>query len=147
MPRKMCDQAFWLHRMPLASSQGPCSATPKPPGTSPSLKVQHNKPWQSPACNPKSCPKATTRLSMTPAGSSPEDNGNALPSPVNPQPTPDLLVLDEPTTSIDAVTEQAIASAVRAHRTGKTTLVLTASPAFHAVADRIITGQEVSVNV
>lgn len=60
---------------------------------------------------------------------------------------PDLLVLDEPTTSIDAVTEQAIASAVRAHRTGKTTLVLTASPAFHAVADRIITGQEVSVNV
>src|SRR5699024_8360754 len=54
---------------------------------------------------------------------------------------------DEPTTSIDAVTEQAIASAVRAHRTGKTTLVLTASPAFHAVADRIITGQEVSVHV
>lgn len=60
---------------------------------------------------------------------------------------PDLLVLDEPTTSIDAVTEQAIASAVRAHRTGKTTLVLTASPAFHGVADRIITGQEVSANV
>lgn len=61
--------------------------------------------------------------------------------------SPDLLVLDEPTTSIDVVTEQAIASAVRTHRAEKTTLVLTSSPAFHAVADRIITGQEVSAHV
>lgn len=60
---------------------------------------------------------------------------------------PDLLVLDEPTTSIDAVTEQAIATAVRAHRNGKTTLVLTSSPALHAVADRIITAQEISARV
>jgi ABC-type multidrug transport system fused ATPase/permease subunit len=52
---------------------------------------------------------------------------------------PELLVLDEPTTSVDAVTEHAIATALRAHRAGRTTLVLTSAPAFRAVADRIIT--------
>ncbi|MCD0449093.1 ABC transporter ATP-binding protein/permease [Actinocorallia sp. API 0066] len=53
----------------------------------------------------------------------------------------ELLVLDEPTTSVDAVTEQAIATAVRARRAGRTTLVLTSAPAFRAVADRVITGR------
>ncbi|RAY16750.1 ABC transporter ATP-binding protein [Actinomadura craniellae] len=52
---------------------------------------------------------------------------------------PELLVLDEPTTSVDAVTEHAIATAVRACRAGRTTLVLTSAPAFRAVADRVIT--------
>ncbi|WP_018658422.1 ABC transporter transmembrane domain-containing protein [Actinomadura flavalba] len=52
---------------------------------------------------------------------------------------PELLVLDEPTTSVDAVTEHAIAHAVRARRAGRTTLVLTSAPAFRAAADRVIT--------
>ncbi|WP_176611754.1 ABC transporter ATP-binding protein [Actinomadura sp. WMMB 499] len=52
---------------------------------------------------------------------------------------PELLVLDEPTTSVDAVTEHAIAAAVRARRAGRSTLVLTSAPAFRAVADRVIT--------
>ncbi|GAB3278317.1 hypothetical protein GCM10027456_70260 [Kineosporia babensis] len=52
---------------------------------------------------------------------------------------PAVLVLDEPTTSVDAVTEQAIATALREHRAGRTTLVLSSSPALRAVADRVIT--------
>jgi putative ABC transport system ATP-binding protein len=61
---------------------------------------------------------------------------------------PELLVLDEPTTSVDAVTEHAIAAALRAHRAGRTTLVLTSAPAFHAVADRLLTAdREVSIDV
>jgi putative ABC transport system ATP-binding protein len=54
---------------------------------------------------------------------------------------PELLVLDEPTTSVDAVTEHAIATALRACRAGRTTLVLTSAPAFRAVADRVITAE------
>ncbi|WP_430782680.1 ABC transporter transmembrane domain-containing protein [Actinoplanes sp. G11-F43] len=53
---------------------------------------------------------------------------------------PGLLILDEPTTSVDAVTEHAIAAALHAHRRGRATLVLTSAPAFHAVADRITAG-------
>ncbi|GAA4208587.1 ABC transporter ATP-binding protein [Streptosporangium oxazolinicum] len=61
---------------------------------------------------------------------------------------PELLVLDEPTTSVDAVTEHAIATAVRARRAGRTTLVLTSAPAFRAVADRVVTvGRETRIDV
>ncbi|HMR50132.1 MAG TPA: ABC transporter ATP-binding protein [Arachnia sp.] len=52
--------------------------------------------------------------------------------------SPEVLVLIEPTTSVDAVTEQRIARALAAHRKGRTTVVLTASPAFRAVADEIV---------
>lgn len=56
---------------------------------------------------------------------------------------PELLVLDDPTSSVDAVTEQSIAESLSAHRAGRSTLVLSSSPAFRAVADRVITtGQE-----
>ncbi|GGA67187.1 hypothetical protein GCM10011490_17200 [Pseudoclavibacter endophyticus] len=52
---------------------------------------------------------------------------------------PDVLVLVEPTTSVDAVTEQRIAARLADQRVGRTTLVVTSSPAFHAVADRVLT--------
>ncbi|GLY15082.1 multidrug ABC transporter ATP-binding protein [Kineosporia sp. NBRC 101677] len=52
---------------------------------------------------------------------------------------PELLVLDDPTSSVDAVTEQAVAAALRAHRDGRATVVLTSAPAFRTVADRVIT--------
>ncbi|MFI6484776.1 ABC transporter transmembrane domain-containing protein [Nonomuraea sp. NPDC050663] len=52
---------------------------------------------------------------------------------------PELLVLDEPTTSVDTITEHAIATALRACRAGRTTMVLTSAPTFGAVADRVIT--------
>lgn len=52
---------------------------------------------------------------------------------------PDVLVLIEPTTSVDAVTEQAIADRLVRARAGRTTLVVTASPAFARVADETIT--------
>lgn len=53
---------------------------------------------------------------------------------------PDVLVLHDPTTAVDAVTEQAIADGVRRLRTagGRTTVVLTSSPALLAAADRVV---------
>ena len=53
---------------------------------------------------------------------------------------PDVLVLHDPTTSVDAVTEQAIADGIRALRVaqGRTTFVLTSSPALLAAADRVL---------
>lgn len=57
---------------------------------------------------------------------------------------PDVLVLHDPTTSVDAVTEQAIAEGIRRLRGSagaagaRTTLVLTTSPALLAAADRVV---------
>jgi putative ABC transport system ATP-binding protein len=51
---------------------------------------------------------------------------------------PEVLVLHDPTTAVDAVTEQAIADGLRALRTGRTTVVITASPALLAAADRVV---------
>ena len=51
---------------------------------------------------------------------------------------PPILVLHDPTTAVDAVTEHAIAGGVRALRAGLTTLVVTSSPALLAAADRVV---------
>ncbi|SRX82027.1 putative ABC transporter ATPase and permease protein [Actinoplanes friuliensis DSM 7358] [Mycolicibacterium parafortuitum] len=53
---------------------------------------------------------------------------------------PDVLVLHDPTTAVDAVTEQAIADGIRGLRSaaGRTTVVLTSSPALLAAADRVV---------
>lgn len=53
---------------------------------------------------------------------------------------PDVLVLHDPTTSVDAVTEQAIADGIRRLRatSGRTTIVVTSSPALLAAADRVV---------
>ncbi|GAA1459844.1 ATP-binding cassette domain-containing protein [Williamsia maris] len=53
---------------------------------------------------------------------------------------PDVLVLHDPTTAVDAVTEQAIADGIRAvrGRAAKTTVVITSSPALLATADRVL---------
>lgn len=53
---------------------------------------------------------------------------------------PPVLVLHEPTNAVDSVTEAGIVERVRHARLGRTTVVLTSSPAFRAVADRVITG-------
>ncbi|WP_299056106.1 ABC transporter ATP-binding protein [uncultured Nocardioides sp.] len=50
---------------------------------------------------------------------------------------PPGLVLHDPTTAVDAVTEQRIAAGLAALRTGRTTLVLTTSPALLDVADEV----------
>lgn len=49
-----------------------------------------------------------------------------------------ILVLEEPTTAVDAVTEARIAAGVARLRRGRTTVVVTASPAFLAVADAAV---------
>lgn len=55
---------------------------------------------------------------------------------------PPVLVLHDPTTAVDAVTEEAIAQGVRAARTGRdparATLVIAGSPALLARADRVV---------
>ncbi|TWS21175.1 ABC transporter ATP-binding protein [Tsukamurella asaccharolytica] len=47
---------------------------------------------------------------------------------------PDVLVLDDPTTAVDSVTEAAVVQRVRRLRAGRTTLVFTGSPAWRAAA-------------
>lgn len=51
---------------------------------------------------------------------------------------PAVLVLHEPTTAVDSVTEAAIATSVAGFRRGLTTVVVTTSPALAAAADRIV---------
>ena len=50
----------------------------------------------------------------------------------------EVVVLFEPTSSVDAVTEQRIATGLREIRAGKATIVVTSSSAFKGVADRVI---------
>ena len=49
-----------------------------------------------------------------------------------------VLVLHDPTTAVDAVTEARIAERVRDLRAGQTTIVVTSSPALLATADRVV---------
>ncbi|MCS0605563.1 ABC transporter ATP-binding protein/permease [Streptomyces sp. LP11] len=51
---------------------------------------------------------------------------------------PPVLVLHDPTTAVDAVTEDAIAERVRQLRSHRTTLVLTDSPAWLARCDHVV---------
>ena len=51
---------------------------------------------------------------------------------------PEILVLHDPTTAVDAVTEQLIARGVDDLRRGRTTIVLTSSPALLDAADRVL---------
>ncbi|MEU3708822.1 ABC transporter transmembrane domain-containing protein [Streptomyces catenulae] len=51
---------------------------------------------------------------------------------------PEVLVLDEPTSAVDAHTEARIADGLRALRTGRTTVVLTASPLLLDRADEVV---------
>jgi putative ABC transport system ATP-binding protein len=51
---------------------------------------------------------------------------------------PAVLVLHDPTTAVDSVTEAAIAAGLAALRAGRTTILVTTSPALLAVADRVV---------
>ncbi|NUS16108.1 MAG: ABC transporter ATP-binding protein [Streptomyces sp.] len=51
---------------------------------------------------------------------------------------PEVLVLDEPTSAVDAHTEARIAGGLRAVRAGRTTVVLTSSPLVLDRADRVV---------
>jgi putative ABC transport system ATP-binding protein len=51
---------------------------------------------------------------------------------------PPVLVLHDPTTAVDAVTEARIAEGIKAVRRGRTTLVVATSPALLAVTDRVM---------
>jgi putative ABC transport system ATP-binding protein len=51
---------------------------------------------------------------------------------------PPVLVLHDPTTAVDAVTELRVAEGLRRLRQGRTTLLVTTSPALLSVADRVV---------
>jgi ABC-type multidrug transport system fused ATPase/permease subunit len=51
---------------------------------------------------------------------------------------PEFLVLHEPTSAVDAATEARIAGRLRQIRAGRTTVVVTSSPALLAVCDRVV---------
>ncbi len=51
---------------------------------------------------------------------------------------PPVLVVHDPTTAVDAVTEARIAQGLKEIRQGRTTVVVTNSPALLAVADRVV---------
>ncbi|WP_433887497.1 ABC transporter ATP-binding protein [Streptomyces sp. CA-111067] len=51
---------------------------------------------------------------------------------------PPVLVLHDPTTAVDTVTEARIAAGIRTMRAARTTLVITTSPALLAAADRVV---------
>ncbi|MEW9515884.1 ABC transporter transmembrane domain-containing protein [Streptomyces tubercidicus] len=55
---------------------------------------------------------------------------------------PEVLVLDEPTSAVDAHTEARIADGLRAIRTGRTTVVLTSSPLLLDRAEQVVFLQE-----
>ena len=50
---------------------------------------------------------------------------------------PEILVLVEPTSAVDAHTEARIASRLRAHRVGRTTVVTTVSPLLLDAVDEV----------
>jgi ABC-type multidrug transport system fused ATPase/permease subunit len=60
---------------------------------------------------------------------------------------PDVLLLDDPTSAVDAHTEAAIADRLRRIRAGRTTVVTTTSPLLLARADRVILLDEQAVAV
>ncbi|MQA07686.1 MAG: ATP-binding cassette domain-containing protein [Pseudonocardiaceae bacterium] len=51
---------------------------------------------------------------------------------------PPVLVVHDPTTAVDAMTEARIAAGIRATRDGRTTVLVTTSPALLAVTDRVV---------
>ncbi|MER6917029.1 ABC transporter ATP-binding protein [Streptomyces sp. NPDC000594] len=51
---------------------------------------------------------------------------------------PEVLVLDEPTSAVDAHTEARVARGLKELRTGRTTVVLTSSPLLLDLADRVV---------
>ncbi|WP_179816081.1 ABC transporter ATP-binding protein [Allostreptomyces psammosilenae] len=51
---------------------------------------------------------------------------------------PPVLLVHDPTTAVDAVTEARVADRLREIRRGRTTVLLTTSPALLAVADRVL---------
>lgn len=50
----------------------------------------------------------------------------------------EVLVLMDPTSAVDSVTEVSIAQGIKQLRAGKTTIVVSSSPAFYNLADRVI---------
>jgi putative ABC transport system ATP-binding protein len=60
---------------------------------------------------------------------------------------PPVLLLHDPTTAIDAVTETRIAAGIREIRRGRTTIMVTTSPGLLAVTDRVVVVDDGAVAV
>ncbi len=75
---------------------------------------------------------------MTAAPACPRASASVSPWPAPSYGTRRLLVLDEPTASLDAETESDVLAAVRRLTEGRTTLVVAHRPALAALADRVV---------
>ncbi|MGP6173172.1 ABC transporter transmembrane domain-containing protein [Corynebacterium sp. A21] len=51
---------------------------------------------------------------------------------------PAVLILDDPTTGLDAVTLDRVARSIKQLRSHRSTIILTANPTWHALADRVV---------
>ncbi|MFB7842791.1 ABC transporter transmembrane domain-containing protein [Microbacterium sp. NPDC056052] len=51
---------------------------------------------------------------------------------------PELLVMHDPTSSVDAPTEERMSSGIRSHRRGRSTMIVTTSPLVLALAARVV---------
>jgi putative ABC transport system ATP-binding protein len=58
---------------------------------------------------------------------------------------PPVLLLHDPTTAVDAVTEARVANGIRELRRGRTTVIVTTSPALLAATDRVVVVTEGAV--
>ncbi|MFD6700205.1 MULTISPECIES: ABC transporter transmembrane domain-containing protein [unclassified Microbacterium] len=56
-----------------------------------------------------------------------------------------ILVLHDPTSAVDAATEERMARGIRAHRAGGTTIVLTTSPLVLGSADRVVVVEDAAI--
>lgn len=54
---------------------------------------------------------------------------------------PGVLILDDPTTGLDAVTLDQVARAIRQLRAGKVTIVITTNPTWRSLADQVFRGE------
>ncbi|WP_417555253.1 ATP-binding cassette domain-containing protein [Microbacterium sp.] len=56
-----------------------------------------------------------------------------------------ILLLHDPTSAVDAATEERMAAGIRSYRTGRTTIIVTTSPLVLSGADRVVVVQDSAI--
>ena len=107
-------------------------------GAAAAARRRRRSPRPTSPTSPPRCPAASTPRSASAGARCRAASASASRSRARWPPTPPVLVLHDPTTAVDAVTEARIAARVRALRAGRTTIVVTSSPALLAAADRVV---------
>ncbi|WP_412544033.1 ABC transporter ATP-binding protein [Longispora sp. K20-0274] len=142
----------------LSGTEGPPSAAGSPVAARPGT-ASDREPWSGPASDPAARPGGRVRSAL--AAALADEVAGALPRGLDTLVTergrslsggqrqrvalaralaadPPVLVVHDPTTAVDTVTEARIAAGVRDLRKGRTTILVTTSPALLAVTDRVV---------